>query len=49
VDAVHRTRIHAGRVLGADAGFRNYIRHVVLVPPKENCSRTLRPFETLVL
>jgi hypothetical protein len=27
VDAVHRTRVNTGRILGSDAGFRDYISH----------------------
>jgi len=31
VDTVDRARVHASRVLRADAGFRDYIRHVSLL------------------
>jgi hypothetical protein len=27
VDAIHRTSVDAGRILGSDTGFRNYISH----------------------
>jgi UTP--glucose-1-phosphate uridylyltransferase len=29
MNAIHRAGVHAGRVFGADAGFRNYVCHVV--------------------
>src|SRR5580658_9393103 len=30
MDAIHRAGVDAGRVLSTDAGFRNYVCHVVL-------------------
>src|SRR5271157_5337167 len=42
VDAVHRTGIDAGRVFGADTGFRDYISHKTVSPHSlsvlEDCS-----------
>ena len=48
MDAVHWAGIHTGRILSADTGFCNYVRHYAVLSSHENSWRGVRPAKELL-